>query len=106
MPFPKKYASQADRQKAYRGRCKQARKIEQAARGLPALPAISTMPGKPRWNASLAAAHELLSCTLSEMQDYFDERSEAWQEGERAEEHQERIDSLQAVLDNLDEITL
>jgi hypothetical protein len=40
------------------------------------------------------------------MQEYFDERSEEWQEGERGEEHQERIDAVQTALDALAEITL
>jgi hypothetical protein len=35
------------------------------------------------------------------MQEYFDERSEEWQEGERGGEHQERIDAAQTALDAL-----
>jgi hypothetical protein len=65
---------------------------------LPTLPAISTIPGWPRWNASIEAARELIERTVEEMQEYFDDRSEEWQESERAEEHQERIDSVQGLL--------
>jgi hypothetical protein len=64
------------------------------------------MPGWSRWNASLNAASELLSCTISEMQEYFDDRSETWQEGERGGEHQDKIDDFQAVLDALHELTI
>jgi hypothetical protein len=72
-----------------------------AAKGLPPLPAIAGLPGRTRWNASLATARELIADTLSEMQDYFDDRSDSWQESERGDEHQERIASVEAVLDAL-----
>ena len=55
-------------------------------RDCPALPMISSMPGWPRWNASFKAAHELIAESLGEMQDYFDDRSESWQESERGED--------------------
>ena len=32
------------------------------------------------------------------MQAYFDDRSEQWQEGERAEEHQQRIEAVEDIL--------
>jgi hypothetical protein len=105
MPQMRKYATRAEQQVAYRQRCEQARKAEMAGKGLPSLPAIATLPGWPRWNASLKAAHELLTCTLDEMQDYFSDRSEAWQESERGEEHQERIASLETVIDSLGELS-
>ena len=68
------------------------------------LPSIATIPGWTRWNASFTAAHALVANSLSEMQDYFDDRSESWQEGERGEEHQERIASVEAALDALAEL--
>ena len=105
MPQPKLHVSAAARQAVYRKRREQARKAELAAKGLPSLPKISTMAGWPRWNASIEAAHELLDQTLNEMQEYFDDRSDAWQEGERGDAHQERIASVEAVLDALNELT-
>jgi hypothetical protein len=105
MPQARKYATRAEQQVAYRQRCDKARKAEMAAKGLPSLPAISTLPGWPRWNASLKAANELLTRTLDEMQEYFDDRSELWQESERGEEHQERIASLETLLDALSDLT-
>ncbi len=104
MPQPKKHASHAARQAAYRIRCEQERREALAAKGLPALPAIPNMPGWPRWNASFATAQELIADTLSQMQDYFDDRSESWQDGERGEEHQEKIASVEAVLDALSDL--
>ena len=104
MPQPKIHASAAQRQAAFRARRERARQAELAAKGLPPLPAISSMPGWPRWNASFTAAQELIACNLSEMQDYYDDRSERWQESERGGEHQERIASVEAVLDALGEL--
>jgi len=60
---------------------------------------FDTMPGWPRWNASIEAERELVERTHAEMQEYFDERSEEWQDGERAEEHQEKTDLVQTLLD-------
>jgi hypothetical protein len=106
MPQPKKYASPAARQAAYRHRCEQALQVTLAGKGLPSLPVIATMPGWPRWNASFRSAQELIADTLGEMQDYFEDRSESWQEGERGEEHQEKMASVEAVLDALGDLTL
>lgn len=105
MPRPKIYASAAERQAAFRLRREQSRQAELAAKGLPALPAIPSMPGWPRWNAAFARAQQLMTETLSEMQDYFDARSESWQEGERGEDYQDKITSVEAVLDALSDLT-
>ena|SRR5450432_3018874 len=105
MPRPKIHASGAARQAAFRVRREQSRQALLAAKGLPALPAISGMPGWPRWNASFGNVEEMLTQTLSEMQDYFEDRSESWQEGERGEGHQEKVTLVEAVLDALSELT-
>ena len=105
MPRPKIHASAAARQAAFRVRRESARQAVLAAKGLPALPAIPSMPGWPRWNASFINAQELLTETLSQMQDYFEARSENWQEGERGEDHQEKIALVEAVLDALNDLT-
>jgi hypothetical protein len=104
MPQPKLHASEAARQAAFRLRREQSRQAALAAKGLPALPAIPSLPGWPRWNAAFANAQELLTATLSEMQDYFDARSDSWQEGERGEAHQAKIASGEAVLDALSDL--
>jgi len=106
MPQPKKHASSADRQKAYRKRCARARQAEMNGKGLPPLPVIANMPGWPRWNASINAAHELVDRTVEEMQEYFGERTQAWQEGERGGKHQERLDAAQTALDALADFNL
>ncbi len=105
MPQPKLHASEAARQAAFRLRREQSRQAALAAKGLPALPAIPTMPGWPRWNAAFASAQELVADALSQMQDYFDARSESWQEGERGEAHQDKIASVEAALEALSDLT-
>jgi hypothetical protein len=88
-----------------RQRREQARQAVLAAKGLPALPVIPSMPGWPRWNASFRSAQELIAETLGEMADYFEDRSESWQESERGEDHQEKMTSVEAVLDALTDLT-
>jgi|SRR5579871_5836671 len=105
MPRPKIHASGAARQAAFRVRREQSRQALLAAKGLPALPAIPGLPGWPRWNASFANAQEMLIQSLGEMQDYFEDRSESWQEGERGEAHQEKIALVEAALDALSDLT-
>jgi len=63
------------------------------------------MPGTSRWNAALKMAHALIEEVVSQMQDYFDERSESWQEGERGEEYQGRLALVEAALDAVGELT-
>lgn len=99
MPQPKLYASAAARQTAYRVRREQARRAQLTAKGLPALPMIAVLPGWKRWNASFAAAQELIEKALDEMRNYFDDRSETWQQSDRGEEHQERISTVEEVLE-------
>jgi len=99
MPRPRSYASHAARQAAYRRRQQQARAAELRAKGLPPLPAIPSMPGDARWRQALAHAQLLLSSVLDEMQAYFDDRSETWQEGDRGATFQERIDAVQECVD-------
>jgi len=104
MPQPRMHTSPAARQAAYRARCEKARQAALLAKGLPPLPTIASLPGWARWNASLTAANEMIAETANEMQDYFDDRSENWQESERGEEHQERIISVEAVAESLGEL--
>jgi hypothetical protein len=52
------------------------------------------------------AAHELIADTLGEMQDYYEDRSESWQASERGDEHQEKVTSVEAVVDALSDLLL
>ncbi len=102
MPQTRKYASGKDRQAAYRARLAAARRQELTDRGLPPLPPLATMPGRARWNAALRRSVELLAMVRDEMADYFDDRSERWQESERGDDHRERMDALDALITDLE----
>ena len=65
---------------------------------------ISSLPGWARWNASFVVAHELIARSLGEMQDYFDARSESWQESDRGEAHQEKITLVETAVDALSDL--
>jgi hypothetical protein len=105
MPQPRIHSTSADRQRAYRQRQAAARDAERSQKGLPAVPAIPSLPGERRWTASITQARALIEQTRDEMQNYHDDRSEEWQESEKAERLIERIEALDALLDDLDTIT-
>jgi hypothetical protein len=104
MPTPKKYESVAKKQKAYREREREARLQELEKKGLPATPAIPTMPGTARWRALENQSLAALSSVVEEMRTYFEERSESWQESERGEEFSARLDAIEEVCSSLEEL--
>lgn len=95
MPTRRKYATQAERQAAYRRRLAASREKELAARGVPPLPAVATLPGHRRWQALIQQAQRLLQTVEEEMEESYDQRSESWQESARGEAFQERLQALQ-----------
>jgi hypothetical protein len=46
----------------------------------------------------------LLDCAATEMQDYFDQRSEVWQESQAGESLTEMLESVQDALATLEDI--
>jgi hypothetical protein len=103
MAQSRRYDSPAQRQAAYRQRLAQAAAAQLQARGLPALPAPGAIPGVVRWRALLRQAHGALQSVVTEMQQYGEARSQRWQESERGEEFQERLDEVQQLCEALDE---
>lgn len=101
MPQPRKYANRAEQQAAYRKRRVVSDHELLAQKGLPALPAIPTMPGNARWSAMIAQAHLLLSEAVVEMQDYHDDRSEQWQDSSKAADLLAKLERLQETVDQL-----
>jgi hypothetical protein len=106
MPTPKQYPDRAARQKAYRERLARARQLERQAKGLPAAPTIPSLPARRRWSALLAHAHANLQSARDEMEDYFNDRSESWQDSEPGEDWRTRIDALDELLDALQDLLL
>src|SRR5215831_18492617 len=95
MPQQRRYEDNAAKQRAYRVRQAQARHAEQQAKGLPAAPPLPTLPSRARWQALLTQARLALETARDEMQAYYEDRSETWQQGERAATLAEQIDQLE-----------
>jgi hypothetical protein len=94
MPTPRQYVSQAERQAAYRRRLAAARSQELAAKRVPPLPAVATIPGYSRWEALTRSAALLLETVQAEMQEYYEQRSDPWQGSERGEAFLERLEAV------------
>ena len=105
MPTPRQYASDADRQRAYRERQKQTLAKLLDAKNLPSSQAIPTLPSYPRWKALHEKARADIQTMRDEMEAYRDERSEQWQGSGRAEQFQEMLDSADTLLATLDEFS-
>lgn len=94
-----------ERQRAYRQRQREARSAALVA-GAPAAPAIPTMPGTARWKVLHEQARAALETIAQEMEAYRDERSEQWQESDRADEFEEKLTDVQAAFDAVDAVSL
>ena len=101
MPQPRRYSDAAAKQRAYRQRQEEARHAERATKGLPPGPAIPTLPSTVRWRALLAQARLALHTVHEEVQTYVDERSDAWQQSERAQVLSETLEAVERALDEI-----
>ena len=101
MTRTKKYQTNGERQAAYRSRCAQNESVELST---PQLHSIPSAPGKRRWKALVKVASALLDGAAKEMQDYFDQRSEQWQESQAGESITEMLESLESALESLEDI--
>jgi uncharacterized protein YukE len=59
------------------------------------------MPSTARWKELRRQAEAALQVLLDEMESYYDQRSEAWQEGDRGEAFQQTIESIEEALDTV-----
>lgn len=105
MPQQRQHPDNAARQRAYRARQAQARRDELHAKGLPPAPPLPTLPSRARWHALLAQARLSLETARDEMHAYYDDRSEAWQNSERAATLADHLDQLETLLDDLDALS-
>lgn len=99
-----KYVSDAERQAAYRRRRAQSEATKAREAGLVPLPAISSMPGTARWRQALDYALNHVATVRDEMQVYHDDRSERWQESDRAAGFLDLIDQIEQIIDQLDQV--
>jgi hypothetical protein len=68
------------------------------------LPAVPSIPGHRRWKAILKQAAILVERAAAEMETYFDQRSEQWQDSQQAEAFTEIMDSTRSALEALQEV--
>ena len=99
MTLPKRTdPTNATRQAACRRRQAQSHAQALAAKGLPAMPTIATLPGTSRWSAQQTLVLSILETMHDEMQDYFDERTEVWQEADRGQAMTQRIEAISDLI--------
>ena len=103
MPTPRQYANNAAKQRAYRDRARLDRIRERREKGLPATPPIPTIPAQRRWDAMLLQAQATIEMAREEMEDYFNDRSETWQDGEKGEALNERMEDLDTIVSSLND---
>ena len=101
MHQPRQTKSNAERQAAFRRRRSETHAALEAAKGLPPLPAIATIPGWRRWRRLLAQTEDALRNAHEQMQSYYDERSDDWLESDKAEQFTERMDAVEELIDNV-----
>lgn len=87
MPTPRKYASAAQRQAAYR------RRLAAQSQMKP----MPTVPGHRRWRTMRNQCTSILDAAVAEMEVYHDQRSDAWQDSERGEEFTEMMESMAEI---------
>jgi hypothetical protein len=63
---------------------------------------LAMKPGKSKWGHLLHAAKELLTLAHTERSDYYDDRTESWQDSDAGCDFYDTNDSLQAVIDDLE----
>ena len=106
MPTPKKHVNAAARHAAYRKRQQEARRQELTRKGLPPLPMVPTIPGEARWKKMLDEAGALLALVVEERGDYYEDRSDEWQESDKGDAFQERSDAVTDILNAVDDLAL
>jgi len=99
MPRPRKYATNGERQAAYRRRCVQQTDVNLITQASVPFP---SQKGRRRWRAMLKAASVLLDGAAREMHDYINEHSEAWQDSPAGESLAEIIESVEDALASLE----
>ncbi len=98
MPQPKIYGSRSEQQAAYRLRVKRSQEELLLLKKLPPLPAIPTVPGYVRWTAMAKRVEQWVTTIQQEMDNYYSDRSEVWQESEKGAEFQEKLELLDEIL--------
>jgi len=91
----KYYATAAERQAAYRARCRAL---------APPVAVPPPLPGYRRWAVLLQQAQQCVDHVAEEMDAYWEERSERWQVSERGEDFTERLALVEDLRERLREL--
>jgi hypothetical protein len=102
MARPRKHTGAAERQRAYRARVRSRRTT--GMESSPATSSISSRPSTARWSALISQARICLQTVQDEMQSYYDDRSDAWQEAERGLAFEERIVLVETAAQALEDL--
>ncbi len=67
---------------------------------------MSNLPNTSHWRSLKESARQTLEKLQKEMQDYFDERSDKWQESDKGFDFEETLDELASVISDLELIDI
>jgi hypothetical protein len=105
MPQPKRHRNAAAKQRSYRQRLEAKFGASVCPAQTPKASPVSVIPSTARWRAMREHAVGLLGNLKTEMENYRADRTGNWQESEKGEAFQEKLDLLQeavAILDAID----
>jgi hypothetical protein len=103
MPQPKKYESSAARQAAYRRRQRERIGLQDSKR-VARETSVPSLPGRKRWKVMVGQALTLVEVVHREMESYYLQKSETWQESESGEAFLDLMESIQEAGDVLGEV--
>lgn len=98
MPTPRMHPKLRGSPKRLPQRQALALTAQRASKGLPGTAPIPTMPSTARWRAMGSQAQSLLRSLADEMENYRDDRSEDWQEGERGQAFEDERETVREAL--------
>lgn len=98
MPRMRRYTTHTERQDAYRNRQAESTLIQ-----APLAP-LSTVSSTARWKMAVDLAQRLLQTVIEEMQEYSDNRSECWHNGDVAERFHQNLDQASDIRDRIDDL--
>ena len=94
MPTPRKYANAAEKQAAYRHRIAAQTQSK----------TIPPAPGYKRWKVMRSQSLCMIELVITEMETYYDQRSDAWQESQRGEALADMAESMAEIAASLREL--
>ncbi len=101
MPPKRKFTSNAQRQVSRHARLRL--EADDPIR-IPVSAGPLSMPSTARWRSAVDKSNRLMQMLSAEMQDYADQRSDHWQEGESAQRFRENLDQVNELQGQLDEL--